>query len=131
MKRSLVEIYALAVCFVTISCFAITFGVAVYDLIQITNPEFTLNAHEYQKHETNKAFIDACYNEERQEKLRAMPDEEVTALRTTSFERALKSEKRDALQSLAMNMIIIVIDAVLFALHWLIARRVRMQVAAE
>ena len=42
MKRSFVEIYGLAVCFVTLLCFVIALGVGIYDLLQVAFPEFTL-----------------------------------------------------------------------------------------
>ena len=42
MKRSFVEIYGLAVCFVTLLCFVIALGAGIYDLLQVAFPEFTL-----------------------------------------------------------------------------------------
>ena len=56
MKKSILEIYALSVCFVTLVCFVIVLGIGIYDLIQISNPEFTLNPHEYERHRSNEAF---------------------------------------------------------------------------
>ncbi len=56
MKKSILEIYALSVCFVTLVCFVIVLGIGIYDLIQISNPEFTLNPHEYERHQSNEAF---------------------------------------------------------------------------
>ncbi len=56
MKKSILEIYALAVCFVALLCFVIALGIGVYDLIQITNPEFTINVYEYERHQSNEAF---------------------------------------------------------------------------
>ena len=47
MKKSILEIYALAVCFLALVCFVIALGLGVYDLIQIANPGFTINAYEY------------------------------------------------------------------------------------
>lgn len=35
MKKTLLEIYALAVCFVTVVCFAVALGIGVYGVIQI------------------------------------------------------------------------------------------------
>ena len=56
MKKSILEIYALAVCFVALACFVIALGIGVYDLIQIANPVFTINAYEYDRHQSNEAF---------------------------------------------------------------------------
>ena len=38
MKKSFVEIYGLAVCFVTLLCFVIALGVGIYDLLQVAFP---------------------------------------------------------------------------------------------
>ena len=59
MKRSFVEIYGLAVCFVTLLCFVIALGVGIYDLLQVALPEFTLNAYEYERHQSNDSFRNA------------------------------------------------------------------------
>ncbi len=48
MKKSILEIYALAVCFAAIVCSAIALGFAIYNVIEIMNPEFTMSAHEYE-----------------------------------------------------------------------------------
>ena len=56
MKKSILEMYALAVCFVALVCFVIALGIGVYDLIQIANPVFTINAYEYNRHQSNEAF---------------------------------------------------------------------------
>jgi hypothetical protein len=41
MGKSLVEIYALAVCFFAIICFVIALGIGVYDIIELSNPELS------------------------------------------------------------------------------------------
>ena len=56
MKKSILEIYALSVCFVTLLCFVIALGIGIHDLIQIGNPEFTMNPYEYERHQSNQAF---------------------------------------------------------------------------
>jgi hypothetical protein len=56
MKKSMLEIYSLAICFVTIVCAAVTLGIDLYDLIEISHPEFTLPLHPYERHQTNEAF---------------------------------------------------------------------------
>ena len=53
MKKSILEIYALAICFVALVCLLYVLGIGVYDLIRITNPEFTINAYEYERHQSN------------------------------------------------------------------------------
>lgn len=120
LKRTLLEIYALAVCFVTLTCFVVCLGVGVYDLVQITKPEFTLSSYKYEEHQSNDAFLRSWPKD------KEIPNaEKVTELRLESYQRALRSEQREAVQSLTQIAIIILIDIVVFVFHWLMARRAR------
>jgi len=120
MKRTLVEVYALAVCFVTLVCFVIAMGIGIYDLITIANPEFTMSSYAYERHQSNEAFSRDWPKE------KPLPaGEELTKLREESYKAALRSEKRDGVQSLTRVMIIVSIDIVVFAIHWLIGRKAR------
>ncbi len=131
MKKSILEIYALAVCFVALVCFLIALGIGVYDLIQITSPEFTINVYEYERHQSNEAFrgspgialrgIAPGIPIEPTER----PEEEVTQQREESYQAALRSERRRGMQSLIQIVIILVIDVLVFLPHWLLARRRR------
>ncbi len=134
MKKSILEIYALAVCFVTLLCFVIALGIGVYDLIQIANPEFTISAYEYERHQSNEAFDTVRGSPGRA--LRGIapgipieptqrPEEEVTQQREESYQAALRSEGRRGMQSLIQMVIVLVIDVLVFVPHWLLARRTK------
>ncbi len=45
MKKTLMEIYALAVCFASMICISISSGTIVYDLAQIAYPEITIDSY--------------------------------------------------------------------------------------
>ena len=123
MKKSLLEIYGLAVCFATIVCFVVSLGIGIYDIVEIVNPEFTMSSHAYERHQTNDAFWkDKCSGDK--EKPRPQEDE-LTKKREESYQRAIKSEKRDAFQSLIQIAIVLIINALVFIIHWKIARRAR------
>jgi hypothetical protein len=122
MKRTLIEIYALAVCFVALICAIITLGVGIYDFIEIANPKFTLSSHQYEQHQSNDAYFE---NDCKEGDKVAITEEEKTKKRLASFERALDSERRDAFQSLTRAVIILLIDAFVFLIHWRIARNAR------
>jgi hypothetical protein len=121
MKKSLLEIYALAVCFVTIICFAVSLGIGIYDVLEMSAPKFTLKSHDFERHQTNEAFT-IRWKEEKREKY---AEEEITNLREESYQVALAKEQRDAIQSLIRVSIIILIDIVLFLIHWKVAKRLR------
>ncbi len=138
MKKSILEIYALAVCFVALVCFVIALGIGVYDLIQIANPEFTIPAYDYERHQSNEAFraplgltaplggrvpfgIARGIPVEPTE----MPEEEVTQQREKSYQAAIRSEQRRGMQSLIQIVIVLAINVLVFVPHWLLARRTR------
>ena len=123
MKKSLLEIYSLAVCFITIICFAVALGVGIYDVLEMTVPDFTLKSHAYEQHQTNEAFT-RRWKEERRTKY---TDDEITALRQESYDVSLSTERRDAFQSCIRVGIIVVIDLIIFLLHWMLAKRARQE----
>lgn len=123
MKKTLLEIYALAVCFVTVVCFAVALGIGVYDVIQIISPEFTLDSYKFEQHQSNEAFLKArdCNKKDKT----VFSEEDLTKKRIESYQIAIKMERRDGLQSLSRAIIIILIDIIIFLLHWRIARHAR------
>lgn len=126
MKKTILEVYALAVCFAAIVCSVIVLGIAIFDVIQIMKPEFTMNSHEYNRHQSNNAFWErsgACDNKDK-EKQRPN-EEELTKRRLASFQQTIKTEQRAALQSITIATIILIIDIILFLIHWKIAQRAR------
>lgn len=126
MKKSILEIYALAVCFATIVCFVIALGISIYDIVRIVNPEFTMSSYEYNRHQSNDAYwksSDNCGNDDK--KGPRPTDEELTKQRLASYQQSIKSELRDAFQSLTQTVIIFIIAVVVFLVHWRVARRAR------
>ena len=140
MKRSFVEIYGLAVCFVTLLCFVIALGAGIYDLLQVAFPEFTLNAYEYERHQSNDSFRNAPRSRAQWTAppsrgpgpgiAEAVPipdstEDETTRQREDSYRSVLRAERRQAGQSLVMVGIVMLIDVLVFFPHWILARRAR------
>ena len=132
MKKSILEIYALALCFSSIVCFVVALGVGVYDVAQIVNPEFTLNSHEYSRHQSNDAFWDdpmgmplMIPGESPAKERPRPPEHELTKKREQSYQQTLLFEKRNASQGLVQVAIIIFIDCIVFMIHWWIAQHAR------
>jgi hypothetical protein len=129
MKKTVLEIYALAVCFVTVVCFVIALGIAAYGVVGITSPDFTMSSWMYTQHQSNDAFWNSpggSRGRGSEDKSKERPNEpELTKLREASYDRALASERRDSFQSVTKSSIVIFIDVVVFFLHWLLARRER------
>jgi hypothetical protein len=126
MKRTSIEVYALAVCFVTLICFVVTLGMGIYDVIRIADPGFTMSTYNYERHQSNEAFLNSWPKGKPQPRA-----DELTTLREESYKSALRSEKRGAVQSLTMALIVLIIDMIVFAIHWLIAKRARSEAGAN
>jgi hypothetical protein len=120
MKRTLVEKYALAVCFMALCFLVITSGIAIYTFIGITNPEFTISPYEYERHQSNALFIKNLPKD----KVPAT-DDEITRLRQASYRTALRIEKHKGIQTLTEILILIVLAIITFIVHWFIGKRAR------
>jgi len=53
------------------------------------------------------------------------PEGEITKLREESYQTELRKEQRSAMQSLVQILIVLVIDVVVFFVHWRLAKRAR------
>ncbi|EUC69625.1 hypothetical protein Y017_14430 [Alcanivorax sp. 97CO-5] len=125
MKRTLIEIYALAVCFFTVVCLVIALGVGSWDLVQIANPEFTINSKTYENHLDNDSYLNrSCHAcKEKLDGEKDLTAEQVTKERQESWQRSLNIEVRSATQSFFRLLIIIILDIILFSSHWFLAKK--------
>ena len=129
MKKTILEVYSLTVCFVTLICFAVALGVMLYQAFLLLNPELSLGSYQYEKHISNESYW---------EKTKPSPsksdcgvevtkpnDELLTKQREESLQRAIDKERRESKKSLVLALIIMLIDIIVFIPHWLIATRSR------
>lgn len=117
-KKTLLEIYALAVCFINVLIGSIAIGIIVYSIISIISPESTLSKWEYARYQSNHTFI-----ERQPEIFQGMPDTEITLRRKEAYQIALDSEQRAGKQDIVQFSIVLLIQMVLFAVHWRLAKR--------
>lgn len=129
MKKTILEVYALAVCFVSIICFVVCLGVAGYSFVQIAKPDFTMRSYDFDHYQSNDTYWKmkegrgGCSKED---KPTIRPSEsELTKQRTEAFSLEKASEQRDGEQTLVKTLIIMLVDALAFLIHWRIARSAR------
>src|SRR5260364_335629 len=128
MKKSILEIYALAVCFFSVICLMFSAGFAAYAVVRIAKPNFTMNDWQHQRYQSNDAFWAAESSSARitrkDEPKQPRPSEaELSRRRQQGFSAALKEERRGGAQTLVKSLIITLIDIAVFSVHWRIARR--------
>ena len=129
VKKTILEIYSLAVCFFTVACAVIALGMALWNMIQIIAPEFTIRSHDYKCHVSDEAYR-RCF-EQSHEYLRKdgplpFPEgEALTNRRQQDYALLIHTERRDALQGIVQKTIIIFLDLLVFIVHWRLARWAR------
>jgi hypothetical protein len=129
MKKTILEIYALAVCFFTVGCFIVTIGMALWDVVEISAPEFTISNSSYQCHQTDQDYRE-CFSSKRQYSREKTPEifpegQDLRDKRTDAYNRILKQERRQALQSFVQKLIILMVNALVFFFHWRVAMKAR------
>jgi hypothetical protein len=143
MKRSILEIYALAVCFFTVACFVFMVGYAAWYVLEICAPKFTIGAAEYQRHKSDNAFRESLVSQHNYDGAPAPPSSSapgagtsyvppegaaLKAAREKSLQQLLDVERRHASQDLVENSFFLCITVVVFAVHWKLAARARQNV---
>jgi hypothetical protein len=118
MGRSLIGLYALAVCFCTLMCLMVVLGIGAYSLVRIAAPEFTLASHTW-------AQSDEQYLQWYPDQKKLTPSQLIEA-REETRKAAIQYERRSALQMFVYVLIIGVIDGVVYAIHWRLAKRTDM-----
>lgn len=131
MRKSILEIYALTVCFFAVVCFVFVSALAIHDAVQIVSPQFTLSRHHYERYLSNESYIRATYPSAAQAEatLKVLPREEITRLRLSELKRTLRVERHDGQLNLFKMLIVLVVDAVAFAIHWKIGQVARYEAA--
>ena len=143
MKRiPSIRLYALAVCFVSLLCAAITSGFALYNLVTLAAPSLTIEPYRIQSYSSNEVFTNSQFpypafgrasfiiNEGVSQAppvnnpYAEMSDEEITAARLSRLQAELDAHAGSARLSLLRQGIIILISSLLFFTHWRLAKNV-------
>lgn len=127
MRKSILEIYALTVCFFAVVCFVFVSALAIHDAVQIMSPQFTLDRHHYERYLSNESYVRAVHPNPAQAEavLKALPRQEITRQRLSELKRTLRVERHDGQLNLFKMLVVLVVDAVAFAIHWKIGQVAR------
>lgn len=130
MKKNILEIYSLAVCFIAVVCFVFVSAVAIYDAVQVINPEFTLSRHQYERYLNNEGFIQSSQpaTVENRAALKMLPHEEIARRRTSELKRVLRAERHEGKQNLFRMVVLLLFSAGAFAIHWHIGQGARQEI---
>ncbi|MDG1694039.1 MAG: hypothetical protein P8I13_04165 [Porticoccaceae bacterium] len=130
MKKPIIEIYALLVCFITVACASIWLAIGFYAVIGAAKPDITISGWAYQMHQSNQQFQKSLLGEpiflgppsaievKKPEPVKHLSDEEIAEKRLASYQIELQSEVRKNQQSLIKSLIAVFICLPLFFVHW-------------
>lgn len=129
VKRSWLEFYALVVCFFTVAYLCIVVALAIWNGVATLAPEFAMDRHEWARHQSNQAFLQANPQVRMAIDGNAIPltpePAQTEADRARSYALAVEGTRREAARSLVRHLVALLVASVLFAVHWRIARSAR------
>lgn len=129
MKQKLLEIYALCTCLLAVLVISTAFIFLTWNAVKLNAPSFTLSSHDFKCHQNDQEYkiclSHKCYYPHEDSSLPLPSDQELTGLREKSYDTLLAVEHRDALQGLVLNSIVLLMGLLIFAAHWLLAKRAR------
>lgn len=130
MRKPIIEIYALSVCFITVACASVWLSTGLYAVIGVAKPDITISGWAYQMHQSNQQFQKPVLGEpfllgppgaveaNKPEPIVHLSDKQITEKRLASYQLELQSEVRKNQQKLIKSLIAVFICLPLFFIHW-------------
>jgi hypothetical protein len=142
-----IRIYALAVCFAAVLCLAVSLGIGLYDIVQLSFPHQTMDSYQHRALQSNEQFrqshnlsgslaraypgalelrsglAPALALSEGATRRDPPSEEEVTRHREQALRNALTTVRHDARNSLIQILIILLVSGSLLIVHWRLAKR--------
>ena len=124
MRKNL-ELYALTVCFASVMFLIVTVAMCLYEAVRIVVPSATVSGWTYERSLSDEAFLSTWPEGRPVPEASTLPKLRSDALRT-----ALDSERQNGLKSFLQSVMYALVAAVVFLVHWRLARRERLQSTA-
>ena len=122
MKKTILEIYALATCFIALIFLIINISEGAYNTIGLIKPDLTMSSYTYDYLQTDERYRK---NIERNDKTSSKTDEEISRLRLEAYDIEIKSEARSRFQKIIKNIIYILIAGIVLLIHWKLSKSAR------
>jgi hypothetical protein len=123
--RSKLEIYALSVCFASVVCLVISFGIAGYSIVEIFKPELTMSSYSYANYQTNDSYWKYKHSQSSDEKDPRPSEEALSKQRLEEYSIELKGEERGGFQVLIKSLMFILVGSISLLIHAQIAKKSR------
>ena len=120
MKRNRTEVYALAVCFVSMIGLGLTAVFAAHNTIGVLFPRFTLQGFDIVQFESDEAYAQ-WHSLKRDD---TSNGETITARRLAELRAELARERWDRIHDLTICLLFLVVGVLLFWSHWRLKMRI-------
>ena len=131
MKNIVLEIYALAVCFVCLAVLAATISIAGYAAVSVYSPRTTIYAAQIQPYLDNDSFRKTIMTPDAGGADANLSDADVTKQREKALADLLETQKTSGIQLLISQIGPFVIALILFMMHWGMGATIRRSRAGE
>ena len=126
MKRSLLEIYALAACFAAVMFLVVNVATCLYQVVRIAAPSVTVASHQYERSMSDQEFMRYWPDSLPKPEPAKLPE-----LRQEALTSALRSERHNAVGSFLEALMYVLAAGPAFWFHWRLARRERTRTAVD
>lgn len=126
MKKTLLQKYAMVVCFFTLPWTVAASACLIYGLVGVFIPTFTMSSDIYVRFQSNEEYwgcSPSWVKCERKDKNGVVPTEDqVTAERLVSLKREIDKERMKSQQTVVQSLLVLLGATLIFVFHWRIAR---------
>jgi len=126
MKKSGLEIYALAVCYTAIIAITACLSLGIWSGVKIAVPSISIDSYQYWRFQSNENYL-----RDNAEDMSALSSPEITRRRTEEYRLAVNRERRDTFQNLVQQLIVLLMSSAVFLIHWRLARKMRRKAEAD
>ena len=120
VRKNLLEVYALTVCFASVMFLIVTVAICLYEAVRITAPSATVSSWTYERSLSDEAFLSTWPQGRPLPEAATLP-----RLRSDALRSALDSERHDGLKSFLQSFMYTIVAGLVFWLHWRLGRRER------
>jgi len=135
MNRHLLEIYALSVCFVSMSCLSIFFGIFLYNIVEISFPSTMISSRLFYPPPFSQSGV-MTFPATPGQPLHVAPLETIEKNSPDKNKQLQKEKERfqslatermkaESMMSITRSMIVVLIASIVFFFHWRIAKQAR------
>lgn len=121
MKRTVLEIYALLVCLISVLFIIVNLHEVLFGAVKLVNPAMAVSEYEQKQYLSNKTYTEK-WNEK---KLKGYTEEQITKIREDDYNSLLKVKRNTEKTRLVRAALYLIIASAFFAGHWSLARKER------